>query len=102
MGAKTCPLFCRWCAVQPCENAELYSCRVCLRNYCLAVPPVPVVGADWPVYCDIGHVPSQLVPADMAVSDCVRVLRVGLCTPGVMGNKTWSVLDPVGAIRADS
>ena len=88
--------------MQPCENAELYACRVCLRLFCLAVPPQSSESDLWPVYCDLGHEPSQLVPADADVGSCVRVLRVGLRTPGVRGPKTWSVLDPVGGGRADA
>jgi len=85
-----------------CENAEIYVCRVCLRAYCLNVSSVEQVGKLWPVYCGLGHPPSQLVPSRSEGDALVRVLRVGLRTPGDMGGQTWSVLDPLGGIRADS
>ena len=84
--------------MQPCENAELYCCRVCLKTFCLCVSVGPADGAFWPVFCDLGHDPSQLVPADVSVADCVRVLRVGL-RPGL---GRWTVIGPLETGRADA
>lgn len=88
--------------MQPCENAELLSCSGCLRTYCVVLEPNTTEGSNGPVFCSLGHDAVLLVPAEQDVSDCVRVLRVGLRYPGSQGNRTYSVVEPAELIRADS